>query len=126
MSTCAMKQSSVGTYLRFLRRKSGLSQRDLAQLLGSVTESQVSRHERSISSPSLPMAFAYQVVFRRPASDIFPGLYDTVDAAVSERIAEFGIAIGNRDVKGGKAEAIARQLEWLWERANPEVPESNN
>ena len=121
-----MKQSSVGTYLRFLRRKTGLSQRDLAQLLGIVTESQVSRHERSISPPSLPMAFAYEVVFRRPASDIFPGLFHTVEAAVSESLAEFESALGNSNVKGVRAEAIAQQLEWLWERANSEVPECND
>jgi DNA-binding XRE family transcriptional regulator len=84
-----MASSSVGTHLRFLRRKSGLSQRDLARILGSVSASQISRHERSRTLPGMLTAFGYQVVFEKPVSDIFPGLFYAVEAGVQERLEEF-------------------------------------
>jgi transcriptional regulator with XRE-family HTH domain len=115
-----MTSSSVGTYLRFLRRKSGLSQRELAQILGSVTASQISRHERSIAPPSLLTAFGYQAMFRMPVSDIFPGLYHTVEDGVEERMNQFEGELNNSTAKGRAAAPIARQLEWLYERMNPE------
>ena len=115
-----MTSSSVGTYLRFLRRRSGLSQRELAQILGNVSATQVSRHERSVTPPALPTAFGYQAVFQKPASDIFPGLYHTVEAGVDQRLAAFESELGNSTAKGRSALPVARQLEWLCERKNPE------
>jgi DNA-binding XRE family transcriptional regulator len=114
-----MKPSSVGTYLRFLRRKSGLSQRELAQIIGNVTASQISRHERSISPPTLLTAFGYQALFKKPVSDIFPGLYYTVEAGVEGRLEAFESELGNSPAKGRFAVPVARQTEWLWERKNP-------
>ena len=116
-----MTQNSVGTYLRFIRRKSGLSQRQLAQILGSVTASQISRHERSVTSPSLLAAFGYQVVFRQPASDIFPGFYHAVESGVEERLRELESELSKSVAKGRAAAPIARQLEWFWARKNSEL-----
>lgn len=116
-----MTSSSVGTYLRFLRRKSGLTQRQLAQVVGTVTRNQVSRHERSVAAPTLIAAFGYQVVFQEPISDIFPGLYHTVATSVEERLGELEAEFGKSTRKGRSALPIARRLEWLSERKNPEV-----
>lgn len=115
-----MKSSSVGTYLRFLRRKSGLSQRQLAEILGNVTLAQISRHERSVTPPSLLAAFGYQVVFQMPASDIFPGFYYTVEAGVEERLVAFEGQLNDSKAKGRSAVPVAKQLEWLCVRKNPE------
>jgi transcriptional regulator with XRE-family HTH domain len=115
-----MSSNSVGTYLRFLRRRSGLSQRELARILGSVTASQISRHERSIAPPSLLTAFGYQVVFQKPVADIFPGLYHAVEIGVEERLNAFESELGNSTAKGRAASIVAHQLEWLCERKNPE------
>ena len=113
-----MPPSSVGTYLRFLRRKSGLSQRELARLLGGVTSSQISRHERSITPPTLIAAFGYQVVFRKPVSEMFPGLFHTIEAAVIEQLEALERELGESTAKGRAAAPIARRLEWLNERKN--------
>lgn len=115
-----MNSSLVGTYLRFLRRKSGMRQKDLARLLGGVTEDQISRHERSISTPSLQTAFAYEVIFRRPVSEIFPGLFYAVQSDVEKCLSEFETVLENSDAKGAAANAVARRLEWLWSRQNSE------
>src|SRR5271166_5647271 len=111
-----MTSSSVGTYLRFLRRKSGLTQRELAQILGTVTEGQISRHERSVTPPTLIAAFGYQVVFQEPVSEIFPGLYHTIEAGVVERLEAFESKLGESTAKGHAAAPVARRLEWLNER----------
>jgi transcriptional regulator with XRE-family HTH domain len=115
-----MAQSSVGTYLRFLRRRSGLSQRQLARILGSVTAAQISRHERSVTPPSLLAAFGYQAVFQQPVSDIFPGFFHTVESGVEERLGELESELSNSVAKGRTAAPIARQLEWFWARKNYE------
>jgi transcriptional regulator with XRE-family HTH domain len=116
-----MASSSVGTYLRFLRRKSGLSQQELAQILGSLTATQVSRHERSVSPPTLIAALGYEVVFRRPVSEIFPGLYHTIEAGVVDRLESFESDLGKSTAKGRAAAPVARRLEWLNERKNMEI-----
>jgi transcriptional regulator with XRE-family HTH domain len=115
-----MKTQSVGTYLKFIRRKSGITQRVLARIVGTASASQISRYERSISLPSLQIAFAYEVIFRRPASEIFPGLFYAVESGVEQCIAELETALGNSNARGPAAKAVARQLEWLWMRQNPE------
>ena len=113
-----MAPTSVGTYLKFLRKKSGLSQRELARILGSVTVSQISCHERSITAPTLIAAFGYQAIFQKPAADIFPGLYYTIEAGLEERLKAFENELSAKTTKGPAAIPIALQLEWLWRRRN--------
>jgi DNA-binding XRE family transcriptional regulator len=113
-----MTSSSVGTYLRYLRRKSGLSQAELAQILGSVSATQISRHERSRTLPSILTALGYQVVFRMPVSDLFPGLFHTVEAGIEERLREFELDSNSRSAKGGTALSIARQMERIEKHEN--------
>lgn len=107
-----MTSKPVGTYLRFLRRKSGLSQRDLAQILGSVSAAQISRHERSRSLPTMLTAFGYQVVFQEPVSEIFPGLFHAVEVGVEERLREFEFKIDNSDAKGPTPAPVESHVEW--------------
>jgi len=98
-----------------------MSQQGLARILGSVTASQISRHERSVTPPSLLTAFGYQVVFQKPVSDIFPGLYHAVETGVEERLEKFENELEDSAAKGRAAVPVARQAEWLWERKNPET-----
>ena len=104
-----MTARPVGTYLRFLRKKSGLSQRALAEILGAVSESQVSRHERSSSLPTILAALSYQVVFQTPISEIFPGLYHAVEISIEERLDERAKTLGGSDIDDPIREFIARR-----------------
>jgi|SRR6266576_4678451 len=54
-------------YLRTYRKQSGLSQDEVAFLLGCQTGTKVSRYERFARKPSLETLFAYEVVFGAPA-----------------------------------------------------------
>jgi transcriptional regulator with XRE-family HTH domain len=116
-----MTLEQVASYLRSHRRKSGLSQRELAGILGYLTEVQISRHERSVAIPGLMIVLGYEAIFRVPVSEMFPGLYRTIEAGIEERLAILENELQRSTAKGRQAQSIARKLEWLWERRNPEI-----
>jgi DNA-binding XRE family transcriptional regulator len=111
-----MKNRELRNHLRTHRRKSGLSQRQLGQLLGYPDEVQVSRHERAEALPLLVIAFGYQVIFRVPVHALFPGVYEGVRQSVEERLRELEVGLQGLTVRGREAEAIAQTLIWMMER----------
>lgn len=72
-------------YLRKERRETGLTQADLAALLGAPWKSKVSRYERRVALPPLETALGYEAVTRKPVSQLFAGMRDTVARGVRER-----------------------------------------
>jgi len=117
-----MEDLEVASYLRSLRKRAGLSQRELADLLGCLTKATVSRHERAESLPSLLIAFGYEAVFHVPVAELFPGVYESVKLGIEDRLAKIEADLHASDAKGRKAQPVARRLEWLGERRNWEAP----
>jgi transcriptional regulator with XRE-family HTH domain len=72
-------------YLRTYRKKSGLSQEEVAFLLDCKNATKVSRYERFARKPSLETLFAYEVVFGAPARELFAGAYQKVEKRISNR-----------------------------------------
>jgi transcriptional regulator with XRE-family HTH domain len=72
-------------YLRTYRKRSGLSQDDIAFLLGSRSGTKVSRYERLVRRPTLKTLFAYEVIFRATARELFAGLYEKVEQTTLAR-----------------------------------------
>ena len=72
-------------YLRPLRRRSGLTQREFAFLLGLKHGAGVSRIERLKRAPNLVWARASVLVFGTRAQELFPGLFCEVHEAVRRR-----------------------------------------
>jgi transcriptional regulator with XRE-family HTH domain len=72
-------------YLRTYRKRSGLSQEEVAFLLGCQNGTKVSRYERFARKPSLESLFAYEVVFGAPARELFAGAYQKVEKRISNR-----------------------------------------
>ena len=107
--------------LQILRKRSGLSQKDLAHLLGFRSEAPISRHERSDTVPNLLTALGYQAIFRIPISELFPGLYETVEAGIEEQLVKMEGELHESTAKGRGAIPIARKLEFLGERRNLEM-----
>lgn len=105
-------------YVRVHRRKAGLSQRDLGQMLGYDSEGAVARHEQFRALPPFLIALGYEVVFRVSVSEMFPGLKQTVEFGIEKRVAEFENDLRMKSGRGAQAAAIARKLEWLSERRN--------
>src|ERR1022692_2170629 len=72
-------------YLRTHRRRHGLSQADIAMLLGAVSGTKASRYENFARMPGALTVFAFEIVFDQPASELFAGTYQAVHLAVQER-----------------------------------------
>lgn len=118
-----MAKPLMGSYLRSHRLKSGMSQRELAEIIGIVEHHQVSNHERSSAVPSLFAALSYEAVFSVPVATLFPGIYDTILANVEEHLIELEEKLQNTALKGRPAQKVAHILEWIHQRRNREVPE---
>lgn len=69
-----MKRRTITPYLRALRRRSSLSQEDVAFLLGTYTGTRVSRHETGVCVPPLEVALAYEIIFGTGTADIYEDL----------------------------------------------------
>ena len=80
-----MSCQKLPNYLRTHRRRTGLSQREVAFLLGSRTAETVCRYERFQRTPSLFMALACEILFQIPIREILGGEYQKVEEAVRRR-----------------------------------------
>jgi DNA-binding XRE family transcriptional regulator len=109
---------TIKNYLRMHRRKSGLSQRELARLVGYKDQWQISRHERSDTVPSLMAALSYQAVFRVPVSQIFNGMHFTAVHVVEENIRALERSLSGDNRSDRIARLVARKVQWMTQRQN--------
>jgi transcriptional regulator with XRE-family HTH domain len=77
--------AKLQNYLRTYRKRSGLSQDEVAFLLGCQTGTKVSRYERSGRRPNIETLFAYEVMFGAPARELFAGVYQKVEKRILNR-----------------------------------------
>jgi DNA-binding XRE family transcriptional regulator len=113
-----MAQKRLAGRLRTHRKKSGLTQKELARVLGYKHGGPMCRHERGGDVPPLVTALAYEAIFRVPVAELFPGIYQTVEQTIETRLANFERALGQRSAKDGDAKDTAQKLQWLWSRRN--------
>lgn len=73
-------------YLRTHRRLWGLTQKELAALIGTVSSAQISRLEQSKRAPRIECALACQVIFGIPPSAMFPDAYASIEDRVMRNI----------------------------------------
>ena len=95
-------------YLRPLRRRSGLTQRELAFLLGLKHGATVSRIERLKRAPSLVWARTCVLVFGARARELFPGLFSEVHEAVRRRANEL-----YDELQGNPSKTTRAKLDFL-------------
>ena len=83
-----MKDRRVLCYLRTHRRVWGLTQDELARLLGLASPTQVSRLEqlKRKRGPGIEAALACQVLFGVTPSDMFPAIHREVEERVIQRV----------------------------------------
>lgn len=72
-------------YVRTNRLRSGLTQKELAFILGVKTRTFISYLEGRKREPKLETAFALYIVFAVEAVDLFPGLFAETDEKVIAR-----------------------------------------
>lgn len=110
-------EKHLPNYIRVHRRRAGLSQEELGELLGFRLES-VARHEQFQAAPDLRIAIGYEIIFRIPISELFAGLRDDVASDVEAKLARLEEQLGRRNANGRDANETARKLVWLSERKN--------
>jgi len=103
-------------YLRAQRKRTGLSQEELASLLGYASKDAISQHELFKSVPPLIMAFGYEVIFQAPMSELFAGLRDAVELSVQKELLEFERKL-LKEVQKSRSRrpsaVLLHKLEWL-------------
>lgn len=105
-----MASTRLSNYLRMHRKRLGLSQADVAHLLGAETGAKVCRYEKFARVPGLETALACEVIFKKPVRELFAGLYQKVELKVAHRAAK-QLRYGN------DAEQNARVIQLLEELA---------
>ena len=80
----------LDNYLRMYRRHSGLSQKEMAFLLGCREESKVSRYERRIRHPSFETSVAFRKIFGVSTDELFAGVVDKVEDSLGEPLGRDG------------------------------------
>lgn len=73
----------VYSYVRACRRRWGLTQRELALLIGLSSSTAVSRIERSKRGTTTMTLIACGVVFGLSAPELFPPFYEGIEEAVA-------------------------------------------
>jgi|SRR5580704_2916082 DNA-binding XRE family transcriptional regulator len=115
-----MKRKAATNYLKTHRRRFGLTQREMGELLGYKDPGQVSRHERSKSIPSLRIALAYELIFRVPVAALFVGLHGSIRGNVENKLRQMETELHGRTAMDSDAKLVAQKLVWLNERRNRE------
>jgi transcriptional regulator with XRE-family HTH domain len=80
--------ASLSNYLRTNRKKSALSQEEVAFLMGGIGESKgskISRYESCSREPTLSAALAYEAIYGKSVRELFSGLYERVEKDVAKR-----------------------------------------
>lgn len=75
----------LANYLKTHRKRSGLSQVEVAALLGLQSGTSVVHHERANRRPSLIALLSYEAIFRVPVRDLFAGERESVEVRVKQR-----------------------------------------
>jgi transcriptional regulator with XRE-family HTH domain len=102
-----MSAHKLPNYLRTYRKHAGLSQADVAWLLGTRSGTKVSRYEHWRRQAPLRTAFAYEVIFGAPARELFAGTYQEVERATVKRIADLTRRLNAAPVNRATARKLA-------------------
>jgi transcriptional regulator with XRE-family HTH domain len=80
-----MSSRPLKNHLLANRKRLGLSQDEVAFLLGVQSGEKVCRYERFARCPPLETALALEAIFHKPVKELFPGLYRQVENEIVMR-----------------------------------------
>jgi transcriptional regulator with XRE-family HTH domain len=118
----SMARSVLDNYLRKHRRVSGLSQHEMAFLLGCKNAAQISRHERSRRLPSLRTVLAYQSILAAGADKLFPGVKQEINGEIARRATQLRIHLEHMPPTKRNAGPTVKKLRWLTNFAAADEP----
>lgn len=92
----------IYAFVRVHRRKWGLTQVELARLLGLASRSAVSRIERAERVPTTATLIACGIVFGLAMPELFPSLHGDVEGAVKDAVVLLNEELTDLDDKVSK------------------------
>jgi len=95
-----MSSQRLDNYLRAHRKNSGLTQEEVAFLLGFDNANLVSRYEKRQRMPPVQTALAYEAIFGIPIAELFAGLQRKIVSDVEKRRSELSTRLRAKDPKG--------------------------
>lgn len=107
-----MASETLPHYVRSHRKRLGLSQAELARLMGAESGASVSRYERYVCEPSLRAVLACGIIFRAPPEEVFAGIFEAVQMVTYRQTREL---IGELERAGSKAPAKIEALRTIVE-----------
>lgn len=101
-------------YLRTLRLQWGLTQPELAGLLG-ITESALSKFETQALAPTKNLILGIEVIFGKGPREAFPAIYAQAQRNVVRRVAAYSIRLEHES--GDAADTKRRLLKEIVDRS---------
>ena len=111
--------SAQTTYVRTHRKRSGLTQAELAFLLGLKSGQMISRLEFLERKPSLETLFALQAVFGALPHELYPGVHGEVEQITLRRMDALVDRLeedGNPSLAARKRDVLTRAIERIEQR----------
>lgn len=107
-----MQHEPLPNYLRAHRRRVGLSQDEIAFLLGLESRTNVSRHETRTRIPRLDLALGYELILGVPVGELFAGARRPIEVAIRQRAVRLcgRVAMGRQELRSPVKLALLRRL----------------
>jgi len=120
-----MATQRLENYLRTHRKRSGLTQREIAFLLGWKTAGSLGRYEKRRRLPPLKTALACEEIFGISVGELFAGMRQEVGKDISKRRVQLRARLQTTAPKVNDARMTAHKLRWLDDRERPVVANQN-
>lgn len=108
-----MEGGKLRNYLRTYRKRSGLSQQEVASIVARKHSAAVSHYEWGRRLPSLRTALALEVLFGVPVGQLFVGDLETIKRETEERLQKLENTLQNTSCVSFTATMTAKKLVWL-------------
>ena len=106
-----MTAQFLPTYLRTYRKHTGLTQTEVAYVLG-INRSDLWQYETSRREPSLRVLLALQVLYRMPLRKLFAGIFIQCRGATLQRLRRLRARLVT-DGKHKRSRLRAQKLDWV-------------
>jgi hypothetical protein len=103
------------SYLRVYRKKSGLTLRDAAYLLG-VSEFALSRYETHVREVPVRVALSCCLLYGLTAPQAFAGMYNLCAALLARRLKLFRNRLVRHISKSKPSDSLSHKLSWVTAR----------
>ena len=117
-----MPTHKLNNYLRAHRKRAGLTQREVAYLLGLKARGPVCAIEKQHRMPLLRTALALEAIFDVPAGELFAGMRESIRNETRVRMGHLASELAPKVGKhAGHDYRTARKLAWLSRRCTADT-----